>query len=218
MAPQSEPLSATAELSAEQKAAVAAIMAEAEAKARDVILGGNPVAGLGTPSNFDRDKVDNIQRDSLPGTRRKDDNTYVPEFVYDEVEQCQRRAKLPAEYHYVLVDIERIGKYIRHGWKHVLFDGGSRSGLAERGFKGTGDGIFRRTLEGYCQRGDCRYMYIENRAWEEIRDEDEYQASMAMSRALGSFANAGYREGIRAEAYVDGKPVFSDKQTELGRL
>lgn len=210
--PKPEPAKADV-LNEAQQAAIDQVMATAR-EACQAILGGSPVAGLGTPSANQEETTDHVQSDSIPGTRRKD-KTYIPKRIYDP-DTGNSRPLLFDELHYMLVDIETIPDYIMDGWKMCLFDGGSLSGLAGSGFSGTGDSVMTRTIHGYCQRGDCRLMWAPHKLWEELRAADEYENSISMQRALGSFANAGYREGIRAEAVVDGKPVFSDKKLLAG--
>lgn len=196
------------DLTPSQQLAIDKIMAKARDDAQQILLSA-PLASLGTPSGDVESKQEVWQRDHIPGAMRKD-KTYIPEFVYDEHEDVTRRVLLKSDYKYVLVltsmdsAMDTIQSYLEMGYKHCLYDGGSRSGFTERGFKGTGDAIFRRTIEGYCQRGDCRLMWIPIRGWEALNQEDQDRCAQAMPAALGSFANAGYSQGIRTKIEVEG--------------
>ncbi len=184
--------------------AIDEVMADARARV-DAIL-ASEVAQLGTPSANEDEKQARFQRDMLPGRMRKD-KTYVPEWIIEDGESTRRQALLYSDYRYALVDVETTGNYLLNGYRLCLFDGGPRSGLAPRGFSGTGDNIFRRTLEGYCQRGDCRLMYIPIRAWELIDEEVRERTAGMVQRTLGNFADAGYSQGIRTFIEAEGKSL-----------
>ena len=185
-----------AKLTSDQQAEIDRIMAQAKAAAQQVILGGSPEAKLGTPSGNIDEKQERFQRDYLPGKLLRD-KTRVPERVYDEDQGIDRQVLLHSEYRYALVPQDDFLTYTGLGYKFAKFDGGSQSGLTERGFRGTGDAIFTRTLTGNCQRGDCFYMYIPIRGWEALREEDRVQGSDVEKKALGAFHNAAYAQGIR---------------------
>ena len=189
------------QLTADQQAEIDRIMAQAKAAAQQVILGGSPEAKLGTPSGNVEEKQEHFQRDYLPGKLLRD-KTRVPERIYDEDKGIDRQVLLHNEYRYALVPQDDFLTYTGLGYKFVKFDGGSQSGLTERGFRGTGDAIFTRTLSGNCQRGDCFYMYIPIRGWEALREEDQYKASEVHKKALGVFHNVAYASGIRPEASI----------------
>jgi hypothetical protein len=198
----------TPQLTPDQQAEIDRIFTDARLKAQ-AVLGGSPEAQLGTPSNGEDVKQERVQRDYVPG-RFRADRTRVPERIYDEDEGVDRKVLLFSDYRYALVPADDFLTYTGLGYKFCKFDGGSRSGLTERGFRGTGDSIFTRELNGNCRRGDCFYMYIPIRGWEEIAAEDLSKVGDGEKRALGSFHNAAYSQGIRPFAEItpqDGSPA-----------
>lgn len=189
----------------EQQAQLDKVMEKAKADAA-AILGGMPAAQLGTPSGNVEERTAQAQRDHVPGKMRRD-KTFIPEWIYDENDGVTRRVLRHGEIRYALVPADDFLSYTGYGYKFALYDGGSRSGLLERGFLGTGDAIFTRTVQGYCQRGDCFLMWIPIRGWEALDAEDKARVDKQTDRAVGSFYNAGYREGIRTWIEVDGKSI-----------
>ena len=195
-------------LTSDQQAEIDRIMAQARSAAQQVILGGSPEAKLGTPSGNVDEKQERFQRDYLPGKLLRD-RTRVPERIYDEDEGVDRQVLRLSEFKYVMIPQDDFLTYTGIGYKFTKFDGGSQSGLTERGFRGTGDAIFTRTLIGNCQRGDCFLMHIPIRGWEALREEDRIKGSDVEKKALGSFHNAAYAQGIRP---------FAERNDDQGNL
>ena len=189
----------------EQQAQLDKVMEQAKAAAQ-AILGGNLAATLGTPSGNIEDRTAQVQRDFIPGKMRRD-KTYIPERVWDAHENVTRRVLIHSDYKYALAPQEDFLTYTGMGYKLAKYDGGSQSGLDHRGFLGTEDTVFTRTVNGLCQRGDCFLMWIPIRGWEDLRDEDRRRIDQETNRAIGSFYNAGYREGLRTFIERDGQSL-----------
>ena len=194
-------------LTLSQQAEIDRIMSEAKEKAQQVILGGSPEAKLGTPSGNVEETQERYQADHLPGKMRRD-KTRVPERIYDEDLQTTREVLRNGDYKYVMIPQDDFLTYTGYGYKFCKYDGGAQSGLAPRGFQGTNDAIFTRTLTGNCQRGDCFLMYLPIRAWEVLHQEDLDSQDSASKKVLGNFHNAGYDVGIRPYAQIDGRDIF----------
>jgi hypothetical protein len=146
------------------------------------------------------------QADHLPGTRFPD-KLYVPERAYDSDLNMTRQVTLPKEYHYVWVYPDLISSFRGRGYRQVKYNGGSLSGLAERGFKGTD--MFENTLDGNVRNGDIILMYIPTRGYEEHAAEERKfieQRNMAVSTQMH---DEGYRSGIRTFEEHDGKEVYN---------
>lgn len=196
------------EPTAEQQAAIDAVFEKKQAEIKAevaTILGGNAVAGLGTPSKNQEETQERVQRDRLPGVRRLD-KTYVPESIEDE-RGNYRKVLRYSEYRYCMIPQEDFLTYRMKGWRHCMYDGGSRSGLNGEGWQHTGDTVFERDIRGYCRRGDVFLMYIPVRGWEELKAEDKQAVERSMKGPIGEFMNTTYHKGIRGFAEVDGESI-----------
>ena len=194
----------------EQQRQIDRVMKQTEVQAREAIeaiLGGNAVAGLGTPTQNEDVKQDAVQRDYIPGTRRRDP-TYIPESIYDDRDGETRKVLDHNAYAYYLCPQEKFDSATGMGWKFVHFDGGSRSGLLGDGFQGTGESIFMRDLRGYCRRGDVYLMWTERSRYLEFLAEDREAVRRSTMAPIGDFANVAYGKGIRAMAHIDGEDVL----------
>ena len=149
---------------------------------------------LGRSADNDTSKNPTVQRDTLPGTRRPD-MTYLPEQAYDAEEDRDRRTTLPKDYHYCWVADALVQRFRTLGYKFCLYNGGSQSGLADRGFKGTG--LFESTLSKHVRNGDTVLMFTDMRLYEHLSQMDRDQVDKWNRAAQGDLHNLGYRYGIR---------------------
>ena len=185
------------------KKAIDEIMSQASAKAssllqvEDDLLGRKPTQD---PSSSP------AQADFLPGSRVSD-ITYIPDYVEDEDTNTVRRCKLPHEYHYVWVEGSKRPTYRMNGYRFVLYDGGHGSGLAERGFLGTG--LFERTADNHVWHADCYLMYCTNSAYERIKQDDKDLLDKYNAAAESDIHNYGYRYGVRTFKEENGQIIYN---------
>jgi len=202
-APEAEPATASApDITPDQQAAVDQVFADAK-KAAEAILGGGFLP-VGIPSGNIEERQENVQRDYIRGTRRKD-KTYVPETIYDDrpMGGGTRKVLDYGRYRYAMVSEDSFASYITlNGWKFVKYDGGGRSGLLGDGFQGTGDSVFMRDIRGYCRRGDVYLLYTEIENWLEMKEEDRLRAEKSIENPIGNFFNTAYSKGIRTWADI----------------
>jgi hypothetical protein len=192
---------------AEAAAAVEDILSQAQAKAD---AGPDSVDTmeeklLGTSPETDA-AVDRGQADFIPGTLRPDP-TYLPERVYDEGSGVDRQVTRPSEYHYIWVVGEKITQFRTNGYKFCLHDGGPQSGLANRGFLGTG--LYERTLDNHIRNGDTFLMYAPMRLYEQMVQADRDQVDAWTIAAQKDLHNEGYRRGVRTFEEEDGQIVYN---------
>lgn len=207
-----KPPEAKPEITPEQQAEIDRVLKANEQETKraiEAILGGKVEAGVGTPTGDQPDKTQRVQRDHMPGKFRRDPS-YVPEHVYDEVTGERKKVLDHNNYRYYMVtnDELKLASATAVGWKYCLFDGGSRSGLLNGGFKGTGDAVFTRDIYGHCRRGDVFLMWMEVRRYEELREIDRDEVAKASLAPVGEFANVAYGKGIRAMAQVNGEDIL----------
>lgn len=150
--------------------------------------------------------VEENQRDFIPGTRRPD-LTRLPEFAYDESIGRTRRVSRPKEYHYVWVHGAKMDRMHFQGYRLVMYDGGSRSGLADGGLRGTN--MFERTLDNHVRNGDTFLMYVPMRLYAQLVLEDAEQAAKWENAAEQDHHNLGYRYGVRTFQEKDGQQIYN---------
>jgi hypothetical protein len=150
--------------------------------------------------------VDPGQADFIPGTRHPDP-TYLPERIYDEGMGVVRQVTLRSEYHYVWVVDVKLTQFRANGYKFCLHDGGSQSGLANRGFLGTG--LYERTLDNHIRNGDTFLMYAPIRLYEQMQQADRDQIDAWTIAAQKDLHNEGYRRGVRTFEEVDGQTIYN---------
>jgi hypothetical protein len=146
------------------------------------------------------------QKDFIPGTRHIDP-TYIPDRCYDEIAQTERAVGLKHEYHYIWVTENKINQFKVLGYKFVLYDGGSMSGLAVGGFRGTY--LFERTIDNHVRNGDVFLMWCDRRLYEDLQAEDQEQIQKWEAAAENDHHNLGYRYGVRTFKEVDGKQIYN---------
>jgi hypothetical protein len=144
--------------------------------------------------------------DRIPGTRPKD-VLDIPDRVYDEISGVDRPCALKGTYHYCWVEGSKINWFKVRSYRFVLYDGGSRSGLAGRGFAGTN--MFERTLDNHVRHGDIFLMYTDIRTWEDIREEDRKKLESWNKMPSGGLHNEGYGRGVRTFEEVDGQHIYN---------
>ena len=203
---------ATLEKEAKLKEAAAVKIEEAKKAAEEILAEKEPEIKLQADQPFEGNpaKTDAAthpgQRDHLPGSRFTD-KLYVPDKAYDSELNTVRTVALRSEYHYVWVYPELISSFKNRGYRQCKYSGGSLSGLAERGFKGTD--MFEATLDGHVRNGDIILMFIGIRGYEEaVEDERKFidDRNMAVSTQMH---DTGYHHGIRTHEEVDGKEVHN---------
>lgn len=160
---------------------------------------------LGTSPETDATK-DVGQADFIPGTVRPDP-TYLPDRCYDEGMGSERRVTLKSDYHYCWVVDLKLTQFRSMGYKFCLHDGGSQSGLANRGFLGTG--LYERTLDNHIRNGDTFLMFAPVRLYEQFVAEDKRQADAWTIAAETDLANKGYRHGVRTFKEEDGQITYN---------
>jgi hypothetical protein len=185
----------------EAAAAAAEILGKADqqvlSQAEDRLIGASPEHSAShNPS----------QRDFIPGTAVIDP-TYIPERCYDEIAQQDRAVALKNDYHYVWVTDNKINQFKIKGYRFVLYDGGSQSGLAAGGLRGTY--LFERTIDNHVRNGDVFLMWCPLRLWEELVAYDQEQGQRWEQAAENDHHNLGYRHGVRTFKEVDGKQIFN---------
>jgi hypothetical protein len=146
------------------------------------------------------------QRDYIPGTRHIDP-TYIPDRCYDEIAQRERPVALKSDYHYVWVTENKINQFKIRGYKFALYDGGSMSGFAAGGLRGTY--LFERTIDNHVRNGDVFLMWTDLGNWERLCEEDREQGRKWESAAENDHHNLGYRYGVRTFKEVDGKQIYN---------
>lgn len=186
--------------------AVEEIMSQATEAARGIEL-ESPVSIEGArPGASSYDAVEDAQEDYLPGTRVTDIQM-VPTRAYDENIGRVRRLGLPDQYHYCWVHPDKVTSFRVNGYKHVQYNGGSQSGLAEGGFNGTG--MYEKTFDNHVRNGDMFLMWIDNRRFEQIeRDEIDYRLKLEQA-VEDQIHNDGYRRGIRTFKEVGGVTLYN---------
>jgi len=187
--------------------AVKEIMQQAEAQAESLSanVSVTPVDVSGALPESDPTS-DPGQADFIPGTRISD-FTYLPERVYDEETQKTRRCSLPAEYHYVWVHQDKLVSFRNNTYRFCLFQGGQLSGLAARGLLGTG--LYERTVDNHVRHGDCYLMYISQRGYKMLQEEEVKRYNLMTAAAESDVHNEGYRHGVRTFKEVDGQMVYN---------
>ena len=181
--------------------AVADILAQAAEKAS---VSGGEVPNLADAMPETDAVLDSGQADFLAGTY-SGDPTYVPEFVYDEIANRERRATIPDDYHYYWVSQERMTHHKLKGYRYVEYSGGK--GSAPGGFTGTG--LYDRTLDNHVRNGDVFLMYTSMRNWEAIRKANQEQNIAIDSAVQDGVHNEGYRRGVRTFTEKDGQIVYN---------
>jgi hypothetical protein len=198
----------TPEMSAtEVKAALADVMGQAAAQTGDMLQSAEAERlEEAKPESSSYDPVMNNQRDFIPGTRRHD-ITRLPEYAYDENGQNVRRVSLPKEYHYVWVHPDKLDSMHGKGYRMARYDGGSLSGLAPGGLRGTN--MFERTIDVHVRNGDTFLMFAPMRLFEAIVAEDAEQVRKWEMAAEHDHHNLGYRYGVRTFKEKDGQIIYN---------
>ncbi len=197
-----------AEMSADEvKAALKDVMGQA-ASATGELLQTTPEEMLegAKPERSSHDPVMQNQRDFIPGTRRHD-LSRLPEFAYDEGTQVVRRVSLPKEYHYVWVHPDKLDTMHSFGYRMVRYDGGSLSGLAAGGLRGTN--MFERTIDVHVRNGDTFLMFAPEKLYQAMREEQRLQGEHWQTAAEEDHHNLGYRYGVRTFKEVDGQIIYN---------
>jgi len=151
-------------------------------------------------------EADNPERSQphLQTLQQRKDPTYFPgcslQFkntqVWDHKMHRERPLGLPQEYVYQWWPYDAFANAIAEGWKFCGYDGGSRSGLADKGFKDT-ELYQKEAGTGRVVLGDTYLMWIEMRLAEELRDEVRQRNDAMQARPETSFFDDAYKTGIR---------------------
>ena len=184
---------------AEAQDAVADILAQAAAQVE-----GGDLPKLADAMPETDAALDPGQADFIAGTY-SGDPTYVPEFVYDEIQNRKRRATMPDDYHYYWISAERMTHHKLKGYRFVEYSGGK--GTSPGGFSGTG--LYERTLDNHVRNGDVFLMFTSMRNWDAIQAENA-KINNAINAAAGDgIHNEGYRRGVRTFTEKDGQIVYN---------
>lgn len=152
------------------------------------------------------DNLEHAQADYIPGTRVSDIQQ-VPSRIYDEETDGVRQVGLPDSYAYCWVHPEKITTYRLSGYRFCIYNGGPGSGLADRGFQGTG--VFEKTFDMHVRNGDMFLMYVDRRLHERFEKEDIAMRERHEGSAEGQVHNDGYRRGIRTFKEVNGVTLYN---------
>lgn len=183
--------------------AVEEILQGAADKASGMLQGEPEITGR-SPVNIATES--RAQADFLPGTRMPDP-TYLPEFAYDETAGVSRRVTIPTEYHYIWVVDLKLTRFRTLGYRFCLHDGGSLSGLANRGLLGTG--LYERTLDNHVRNGDTFLMFAPLRLYEQMQQADRDQMEAWSQAAQKDLHNEGYARGVRTFEEIDGEIIYN---------
>jgi len=184
-----------------EAAQVREILKEAEAESSKLLQSEPDVSGKSPDTN---PSTDPGQADFIPGTRLPD-LLSVPEKVYDERTGIERLASLPKEYHYCWVESSKITQFRVWGYRMCLYNGGSLSGLADKGFSGTN--LYERTLDNKVRHGDVFLMYVPMRAYENLKAEERKKLEDWNNVPKTEMHNVAYGAGVRTFEEVDGMIV-----------
>lgn len=185
--------------------AVEEIMSQAAEKAKVDLVSDVSIEGAKTTASS-HDNLDLGQEDYIPGTRVLDIQM-VPKWAYDEDLGKVRRVGLPDDYHYCWVHTDKITQFRIMSYKFCQYNGGAQSGLADRGFQGTG--IFEKTFDNHVRNGDMLLMWVDNRRWEQIAEDDRVMREKFETAATDEIHNDGYRRGIRTFKEEQGAIVYN---------
>jgi hypothetical protein len=167
----------------------------------------NPVSIVGAPTTASsHENLSLAQEDYIPGTRVLD-LQQVPKRIFDEDLKIVRQVGLYDNYSYCWVHQDKITSYRIMGYRFCNYSGGPQSGLAERGFQGTG--VYEKTFEMHVRNGDMLLMWIDRRLRDEIEAADVKFRTNLDSAAEDQVHNDGYRRGIRTFKEVDGVTIYN---------
>jgi len=164
------------------------------------------------------DNPEHAQPDLVPLYQRKDP-TFFPGcslqhkdvFVYDHALDRKRRLGLPGQYVYQFwpYDPAALAMAITEGWKFCKYNGGSLSGLADKGFKDTH--LYQEEAgTGRVVLGDTYLMYIPMRLAELLKEEEEHIRNAMEGKPNTDFFNDAYKSGIRGFTEDDfGNKVYN---------
>ncbi len=151
----------------------------------------------------------------LATLQQRKDPTYFPGCtlawkdteVFDHSMKMERPLGIPTQYVYLWWPFDARQMAIAEGWKFCGYNGGSMSGLSEKGFKDTHlyeqeAGTARVVL------GDCYLMWIDMRLAEELAKENKKYKDAMEGKSTTSFFNDAYKAGIRG--FTENE--FGDKQ------
>lgn len=199
-------VSQTPDTKEQARKAVEEILSQASVQASNVEL-VSPVSIEGAPTGASsHDNLEHAQEDYIPGTRVLDIQL-VPRRAYDEDLRSVRQVGLPSDYHYCWVHQDKVTQFRIMRYKFCSYSGGGLSGLAERGFQGTG--IYEKTFDNHVRNGDMFLMYVPIKQHEVMVQEDAEYASKMESSAENEAHNEGYRRGIRTFKEVDGVTLYN---------
>lgn len=135
----------------------------------------------------------------------KRDYTYFPggslevasHLAFDRHENINRPIGKPTEYEYKweVADPKAIAIAKADGWRFCLYDGGSNSGLAPRGFAGTD--LFEKTIDGRVLNGDVYLMFMDRRRFEAMEQQQREEREKLDRKPVNDFMNDAYKSGIR---------------------
>ena len=186
---------------AQAQDAVTEILAQA---AEQASVSGGDLPNLADAMPTTDAALDPGQADFIAGTY-SGDPTYVPEFVYDDIQNRKRRATMPDDYHYYWISAERMTHHKLLGYRFVEYSGGK--GTAPGGFTGTG--LYERTLDNHVRNGDVFLMFTSMRNWEAIQAKHKKINDEINSAAGDGIHNEGYRRGVRTFTEKDGQIVYN---------
>lgn len=185
--------------------AVAEILSQASAQSQTALVSPVSIDGAKTGASS-HDTLDLNQDDYIPGTRILDIQQ-VPARAYDEDLGVTRRVGLHGEFHYCWVHTDKVTTFRINGYKFAIYNGGNQSGLADRGFQGTG--IYEKTFDQHIRNGDMFLMWITKRHYEALEKDETEQRSRWESAAQDEIHNDGYKRGIRTFREEDGVTIYN---------
>ena len=140
----------------------------------------------------------------LTTLQQRKDPTYFPgcnlqwknSLVFDHKMGIERPLGKPAEYVYQFWPFDAVGMAVTEGWQFCGYDGGSRSGLADKGFKDTH--LYQNEAgTGRVVLGDTYLMYVPIRLAEELKEEVQKLNDAMEAKPNTSFFDDAYKTGIR---------------------
>lgn len=141
-----------------------------------------------------------VQQDFIPGSRQaSEDPLYVPKFI--EVKGERRRVYNPDEY--VLYWSGQESGDIAF-WKSKHYDFFPYDPIF------TDSGLYERSIHGRVYNGDLVLMFAPIRAWQAFVDEVSKRKDLYENAPRTSFANEGYRHGIRTFREYEGGRIEYD--------
>lgn len=189
-----------------QEAKEAALKEAADKAAAQIME--TPVDHEGHSSLDQLQKVNEVQRDYSPGKFRKGP-LEVPKFIYDEDRDVTRRI-FRDDVHYAWVHDDKVHQFKAWGYSFCLYNGGSRSGLAEHGFDGTYL-YFPPTLQNHVRCADVQLMWAPERLYRALDAERQARVDKQNAAATSKVHNLGYRHGIKTFVQERGedKPMYN---------